>query len=69
MLSCLWSLFATTLAVVVLCNAYRETAPEWLLAAARGEGGKARLKSPEFLPRQAPFRLADCLLSQTRPPT
>ncbi len=34
------SLFATTLAVVVLCNAYRKTAPDRLLAAARDEPGK-----------------------------
>ncbi|NTT86235.1 hypothetical protein [Tabrizicola fusiformis] len=37
----LFGLFSTTLAVVVLCNAYRKTAPDWLLAAARGEWAKS----------------------------
>lgn len=36
----LFGLFSTTLAVLVLCNAYRKTATEWLLATARGEGRK-----------------------------
>jgi hypothetical protein len=36
----LFPLFSATLAVVVLCNAYRKTAPDRLLAAARDEEEK-----------------------------